>query len=162
MMATDWLQSQNKSQSYFMTGSLLPISLSWRQAPWDSQPEFFSTEPLRSLSLCNILSDEKMGLSIMNMLGLSLSVHIAHIACYWKFLFLHYIQLLCQYRLCRADHAYLTYLMPQQQLSHLNGRKPGLSLFYFLCLASPCPIPRTCSFSWFCMTSTCCLHSFII
>jgi hypothetical protein len=30
------LFSQN--QSYFMTGDLPPISLSWRQAAWDSQP----------------------------------------------------------------------------------------------------------------------------
>jgi hypothetical protein len=26
------------------------------------------------------------------------------------------------YSLCKADHAYLTYLMLQRQLSHLNGR----------------------------------------
>jgi hypothetical protein len=44
---------------------------------------FFPTEPLRPLSLYNILS-EKMGLSVMNMLGFSSSVRIAHIACYWK------------------------------------------------------------------------------
>jgi hypothetical protein len=30
-----------QSQSYFMIGGLLPISLSWRQAPWDSRPVFF-------------------------------------------------------------------------------------------------------------------------
>jgi hypothetical protein len=29
----------------------------------------------------------------------------------------------CQYRLCRTDHAYLTYLMLQRLPSHLNGRK---------------------------------------
>jgi hypothetical protein len=34
-----------------------------------------------------------------------------------------YTQVLCQYRLYRADHAYLTHLMLQWQLSHLNGRK---------------------------------------
>jgi hypothetical protein len=28
----------NQSQSYFTTGGLLPINLSWRQAPWDSWP----------------------------------------------------------------------------------------------------------------------------
>jgi hypothetical protein len=33
------------------------------------------------------------------------------------------IQDLCQYRLCKADHVYLTYLILQWQLSHLNGRK---------------------------------------
>jgi hypothetical protein len=36
--------------------------------------------------------------------------------------FLHYIQFLCQYRLHRADHAYLTYLMLQRQASQ-NGLK---------------------------------------
>jgi hypothetical protein len=42
-------QSQSQNQSYFTTGSLRPISLSWRQAPWDSRPEnFFLPEPLRS------------------------------------------------------------------------------------------------------------------
>jgi hypothetical protein len=51
-----------------------------------------------------------MGLSLMNTLGSSSSVRIAHVACYWKFFLLHYTQVLCQYRLCRADHAYLTYL----------------------------------------------------
>jgi hypothetical protein len=31
-------ESQSQSQSYFKTGCLPPISLSWRQAPWDSRP----------------------------------------------------------------------------------------------------------------------------
>jgi hypothetical protein len=47
----------------------------------------------------------------MNMLGLSSSVRIALIQCHWKIFLFHYIQVLCQYRLCEADHAYLTYLM---------------------------------------------------
>jgi hypothetical protein len=81
----------------------------------------FSTEPLRSYPLCNNLSDEKMGLSLMYVLGLSSSVRIAHRACYWKFLLLHCIHVLCQSRLCKADHGYL--MLPQRQLSHLNGRK---------------------------------------
>jgi hypothetical protein len=78
---------------------------------------------LRSWSLCNILSDEKMGLSLMNMLGLPSNVRIAHIARYWKLFLLHYTQVICQYRLCKADHAYLTYLKLQRPFSHLNGRK---------------------------------------
>jgi hypothetical protein len=53
----------------------------------------------------------------------SSSVRIAHIAWYWKFFVLHYTQVLCQCRLCKADHAYLTYLMLQRQLSHMNGLK---------------------------------------
>jgi hypothetical protein len=50
-------------QSYFTAGGLPPISSSWRQDPWDSRPVIFSAEHLRSYSLCNILSDEMMGLS---------------------------------------------------------------------------------------------------
>jgi hypothetical protein len=48
-----------------------------------------------------------MGLSLINLLGLSPSVRIAHIACYRKFSLLHYVQILRQYRLCKADHDYL-------------------------------------------------------
>jgi hypothetical protein len=51
------------------------------------------------------------------------SVRIAHIACYWKFFLMYYIQVLCQPRICKGDHVYLTYLMLQRQLGHLNGRK---------------------------------------
>jgi hypothetical protein len=46
---------------------------------------------LRSYSLCNILFDERIGLFLMNMLGLLSSIRIAHIAHYWKwFLFTIY------------------------------------------------------------------------
>jgi hypothetical protein len=58
-------------------------------------------------------------LSLMNILGLSSRVRIAHIARYG----IIFTQVLCQSRLCKADHACLTYLMLQRQLSHLNGRK---------------------------------------
>jgi hypothetical protein len=34
--------------------------------------------------LCDIISDERIGLALMNMPGLSSSVHFAHIACYWN------------------------------------------------------------------------------
>jgi hypothetical protein len=64
-----------------------------------------------------------MCLSLMNMLRLPSSVRIALTACYWKVFFLHYTQVLCQSRLYTAEHAYITYLMLQRQLSHLNGRK---------------------------------------
>jgi hypothetical protein len=105
----DWQFTANQ----FLLASS-PLSLTTR--------DFFPLiEPLRSL--CNILSDEKMGLSPMNMLGLPSSVRIAHVACYCKFLLLHYTQVFCQYRLYKADHAYLTYLTLQRPLSDLNGRK---------------------------------------
>jgi hypothetical protein len=51
-----------------------------------------------------------MGLSLMNMLDLSSSVHSTLIACYWNFLLSHYTQVLCQYGLCRADQAYVTHM----------------------------------------------------
>jgi hypothetical protein len=35
------MHNQNQSQSYFTTDRLLPISLSWRQAPWYSRPAIF-------------------------------------------------------------------------------------------------------------------------
>jgi hypothetical protein len=56
-------QSQRQSQSYFTTGSILPIRSSWRKAPWDSRPEFFS-----QLNTCghspyyHIVCDERMGM----------------------------------------------------------------------------------------------------
>jgi hypothetical protein len=49
--------------------------------------------------------------SLMIMLGLSSSARIAHIACYWKFFFVHYMQVLCQYRLCKENYVYLTCLI---------------------------------------------------
>jgi hypothetical protein len=36
--------NQNKSQSYFTTGGLPPISSSWRRVPWNSLPEFFFSQ----------------------------------------------------------------------------------------------------------------------
>jgi hypothetical protein len=57
------ISNQSQSQSYFTTGGLPPVSSSWRQAPWDLRPLIFSTEHLWSWSLCNVLSDERMGLS---------------------------------------------------------------------------------------------------
>jgi hypothetical protein len=64
-----------------------------------------------------------MGVSLKEMRGFPSSVHFAHAACREKFSLLDYIQVLYQYRLCRPDHAYVTYLMLQRQLGHLNGRK---------------------------------------
>jgi hypothetical protein len=65
----------SQSQSYVTTGGLPPVSLSWRQAPWDSRPSVFSTEPLRSQSLCNILSDERIGLSFTITAGPRQRIH---------------------------------------------------------------------------------------
>jgi hypothetical protein len=103
-----WSQSQSQSQrhSYFTTGGLQPISSSWCQATWDSWPETFLQLNPCGQSPYVTSSDKKMGLSLMNMLGLPSGIRIALITCYWKFFLLHYTQVLCQYRLCKADHAY--------------------------------------------------------
>jgi hypothetical protein len=44
-----------------------------------------------------------MGLYLMIMISLSSSVRIAHTACYLIFFLSHHIQVLCQYKLCKAD-----------------------------------------------------------
>jgi hypothetical protein len=52
------------SQSYFTTGSLPPISLSWRQAPWDPRPEFlFSNRTVAVIVLMQHPLGREMGLS---------------------------------------------------------------------------------------------------
>jgi hypothetical protein len=84
-----------------------------------------------------ILSDKKIVfLALTNMFRLSSSVRITLISCYWNFFLFHYIQVLCQYRLWKLNHAYLTYLMLQRQLSHLNGRKlhHQVSSYYIVCV----------------------------
>jgi hypothetical protein len=80
----------------------------------------------------------------MNMLGLSSSIRITHIPCYRKFFFLHYIQVLCQYRLYKADHVYLTYPILQQQLSHLNGRNLDHCQVYIALAWTAQKIPFLC------------------
>jgi hypothetical protein len=53
--------SVSQSQCYFTTGSLLPISSSWHQAPRGSQlevpPPPLQVNPWGHSPLCNILSD---------------------------------------------------------------------------------------------------------
>jgi hypothetical protein len=64
-------RSQSQSQSYFTTGGLPSISSSWRQVLETHDQRFFiPAELFRSQSFCNILSDEKMGLSLVNTLRL--------------------------------------------------------------------------------------------
>jgi hypothetical protein len=77
--STKWL---SESQSYFMSGGLLPVGLSWCRTPWGSRPEiwfvcFFANEPLQLWSLCKV-SDERMGLPLMNRLHLC-QVYVSYI-----------------------------------------------------------------------------------
>jgi hypothetical protein len=105
-----------------------------------------------------------MALSLMNRLDLcQVYIRIAHIACYWKVIRLHYKKILSQATLCKADRTYLTYL--QRQSYHLNSHKLDrrqVQASYISCLASPCSIPRAYTFSYFCRAYACCLHNFII
>jgi hypothetical protein len=100
--------------------------------------------------LIQILSDEKISLSLMNMLGLSSSVHFAHIACYRKFSLVHYTQVLCQYRLCKPDHAYLTYLdslqtCPTSNISARMGQRTPLPIIIVLnCCHATVAFVETC------------------
>jgi hypothetical protein len=86
------------------------------------QKYFFATEPLRSSPY--VTSSLTRGWVCLLWIGL------AFVKCKYRIysilltiLLLHYILVLCPSRLCKAEHAYLTYLMLQRQLSHLNRRK---------------------------------------
>jgi hypothetical protein len=106
-----------------------------------------------------------MDSSLVNMLGLSSSVRIAHIACYWKFS-------LCTIYKFSVSTGFSEQIMPILRILCYNGRLVTWTVvslntakfrrLYFLWLASPCPIRRTCSFSWFRMTSACRPHNFVI
>jgi hypothetical protein len=71
-----------QSQSYFMIGGLPPLSSSWHQAHW-----------VIALMSHHLWWEDGF-VSYEYALPLS-SVCIAHIACYWKFFLVHYIQVLC-------------------------------------------------------------------
>jgi hypothetical protein len=66
--------SQSQSQNYFTIGGLLPISSSWRRAPWDSRPAF------SQLKTCDYSpyvtsSDERVGLSFTIAAGSRQRIH---------------------------------------------------------------------------------------
>jgi hypothetical protein len=79
-------------------------------------------------------------------------------------MYINYIQGLCQSRPATADHA-LTHVPRVTTAAQSIERSyawpsPTLSLLYFLCRASPLPMSRTLTFSWFCMISASCLNNF--
>jgi hypothetical protein len=103
------LSRRTQSQSCFTTGGLPPISSSWRQDSWDSLPEFYYflhlnpyghnpcvTSPLtrgciRPLWIC--LAFVKCTCRTYSMI--------------LKILPFTVYTVLCRFRLCNADHAYL-------------------------------------------------------
>jgi hypothetical protein len=87
-------------QNRFKTGGLRPISGSLRQAPWDSRPKiFFQLNPWGHSPYVTSMTRGWVCL---------LWIRFAY---YWKLFLLHCIQVLCQFRICKADHICLTYLM---------------------------------------------------
>jgi hypothetical protein len=86
------------------------------------------------------------------MLGPSLNVNFAHIACYWKFFLLHYTQVLCQYRLYRPDHCLVMAAGPHSRISARTAQKtPFLSCTCGSCYADELftvPLPSKCSLFW--------------
>jgi hypothetical protein len=97
-------RQSTQSQSYFTTGSLPQISSSWCQAPWDSRRDLFFFFFFGNWNLVFIIRMEHPSWRedgfvsyILDILALSSSLLIAHIACYWKFFFLYYthIKVLC-------------------------------------------------------------------
>jgi hypothetical protein len=75
MYRAGWICSgASQSQSYFTTGGLSPIGSSWCQAL--ETHLFYQLVPCGNSPYVTP-SEEKVGLSLMNMFG--------HIACYWKF-----------------------------------------------------------------------------
>jgi hypothetical protein len=100
----------------------LSVRLGVKPLETHDQRSFFQLSPCgNSPSVTSSLTSGCV--SLMSMLYLPSSLGITLLVYCWKFFLLHCIQVLCQYRLGKAGHAYLTYLMLKWQLSHLNGRK---------------------------------------
>jgi hypothetical protein len=96
--------------------------------------DFFSNWAFAVYSLRNILSDE-MGFVCYEYVWPFVKCTFRTYSMLFKhFLLLHYAQILCQYRLCRIDHAYLTHLILQLLSSHLNGRKLDHRQFSASCI----------------------------
>jgi hypothetical protein len=121
---THYLTNKTKSKSkLFYDGRFTANQFSWRQAPWDSWPEFFSLR-------LNHYDHSPYGTSSLMRRWVSLlwiclgfrQVYVSHIQYVIENSSLCTIYVFCQYRSCKADHAYLVYIMRQRQFSHLNGR----------------------------------------
>jgi hypothetical protein len=111
--ATSFCNSQSRSQSYFMTAGLPPISSPWRHAPWGSRPQIYFLQ----LNPCGhspyVTSSLTRGRVCLLWIG------FAFVKCTYRtysmlleilpFALYIYIYVLCQSRLCKADHACLTY-----------------------------------------------------
>jgi hypothetical protein len=138
LLFTGWLPTDNwtlsptnqllQVTSLYWTGlskskskSKLKLFYDWR---FTADQFILASSPMKPTTRCSLFQVNPCGNSLyvtssltrrwvyfLWMFGLSSSACIAHRACYWKFFPLHYTQALCQYRLCKTDHAYLIHLM---------------------------------------------------
>jgi hypothetical protein len=103
-------QSQNQSRSYFTTGGLPSISLSWRQAPWDRDQRFFHLNSCGNSPYVTSSLARRWGCLLWICLALSSSVHFARTA--WMivnnelenmrtYAIVGYFQVISQYLSCR-------------------------------------------------------------
>jgi hypothetical protein len=104
------------------------------------------------------LSDERTGLSFarvtVNSNNSVVSMYNLYFTCYQTYVYTIYtgpLSVLVQYRRSCPIISSSCYYS-----SRVTWPPPSLSLLYFLCLGTPCPMLRTFAFSWFCMTSACC------
>jgi hypothetical protein len=100
------LKSQSQSQSYFTTRGLTPINSSWPQAPWDPRPEISFSWTLAAIDLMYHPPWREDGFVSWIFLAFR-QVYVAHIWHIIDYSFICTIYKSCQYRLCRADHAYV-------------------------------------------------------
>jgi hypothetical protein len=111
------------------------------------------------LSLWGALSDERSSLSLV-FSPLSKIQYNLHWTC---FKYMQYILDLCQHRLSTAGYAKISATTAICTLERpYVWPPPSLSPLCFRCRASPCPIWRTFTFSWFHIISACRLHNFVI
>jgi hypothetical protein len=88
------------------------------------------------------------------------SVPVVHIARCWKYFLLHSVSpgFGKQIMLISLFSCYNGSLVTWTVVSLTTAKfKPLI----FFCVGLMCPILRTCSFSWFCMTSACCVYNIV-
>jgi hypothetical protein len=119
----DWL-TQSQAQNYFTTGGLPPISSSWNWVPWGSWPKVFL-----QLNRCDHSPYVASSMTIRWVC--LLRIGFAFVKCtyrtYSRLLkilpFAKYTSPLSVQALESRSYVYLTCLILQRQLNHLNGRK---------------------------------------
>jgi hypothetical protein len=167
--STDLSKSKSKSKSKLCYDRRFfrPVSLGVKH-PSEAYDQIFIT--VRQLQACwyGALSLTRgrvyhlPGLTVISLLSVCTICILQVIKC----MYIQHIQGICQFRLSTADYALLLVAPATTTVYSLERSydwpPPSLSLLYFLCRVSPYPMLRAFSFLWFCMTSACCLHNFVM